>query len=270
MVSALLFGAVLSTAETAPEGEETVAAQTKPEEDGTPETAATPDNSKILKLPGYTINRETLEIRMDAETCLDHGILEYVICLPETFEHEAIFVTKAKPELLHAALLLIGLKPNPQPPGLEVLWWDRALKRQDSRVRIEVEWEVGGVLHRVNLASMLRNREYDDEAMLDMEPLDEEDVEEVQDAWVFTGSFMHTNKETGERFYAANAGGVLVGIWPNPTSVIQYGRQSGNPYRGEHMGMEVNEEMVPKRGTKVKLVFSKFPQRQKGEPPTEY
>jgi hypothetical protein len=38
--------------------------------------------------------------------------LEVTVCTPDTKEHEAIVVTKAKPSHVHAALLLIGLQPG--------------------------------------------------------------------------------------------------------------------------------------------------------------
>ena len=64
--------------------------------------------------------------------------------------------------------------------------------------------------------------------------------------------------ETKKPFYAANSSGILVGIWPNPSTVIQYGLSSGDPHKGKHLGLEIHEERVPKVGTKVKLVFSLY------------
>lgn len=211
-----------------------------------------------IKLPGITINRETLEVRIEATVCLDSGILEYVVCRPNTFEHEAIFTTGAKPELVHAALLLGGLKPTPQLPGLAELWWAKALKQEDSRVRIEVEWKDEGVIKRVNLTSMLRNREETGDDHGGANPVKEVAEVKVQDAWIFAGSFIHTNKESGVRVYTANLSGILVGIWPDPSTVIQYGVANGNPYEGEHQGLAVNEDCVPKVGTKVNLIFSRY------------
>jgi len=210
-----------------------------------------------VKMPGVTINRATKEVRIDAEVCLTSGILEYVICRPDTFEHESIFTTNAKPELIHAALLLCGLKPTPQLRGMHALWCEKAVKQAQSRVKIEVEWEEKGVYKRVNLTSLRRNRQ---DLIVDAGAAESEKKSkepQVQDAWVFAGSFLHTNKETGKQFYAANSSGILVGIWPNPSTVIQYGLASGDPYKGKHQGLEINEERVPKVGTKVKLVFSR-------------
>lgn len=225
------------------------AAHAEPENPA-PEGKVTVTETEI-KLPGVTVNRETLEARIAATVCLDQGLLEFVVCKPGTFEHESIFTTEAVPELLHAALLLAGLKPTPQVPGMEALWWDKALKQADSRLKIEVEWEEEGKMKRVNLTSMLRNRG-------EMEGGAEKAADgEVQDAWVFAGSFLLTDKESGERSYAANSGGILVGIWPDPSSVIQYGIANGNPYEGKAFGMEINPETVPAVGTKVDLVFSR-------------
>lgn len=212
-----------------------------------------------IKLPGVTIDRAKLEIRIEATVCLESGILEYVVCKPGTFEHEAIFTTEAKPELVHAALLLCGLKPTPQLLGMTDLWWEKAMKRGESRVKIEVEWEQEGARKRVNLTSMLRSREDTIDHTGVVVPEKQAKGLPTPDAWVFAGSFLQLNEESGERFYAANISGILVGIWPDPSTVIQYGLASGDPYKGEDLGMEIYEERVPKVGTKVKLVFSRHP-----------
>ena len=207
-----------------------------------------------IQLPGVTISRVTSEVRIEAEACLESGLLEYVVCRPGTFEHEAIFTTEAKPELVHAALLLTGLQVNPQRPGLAELWFETALKREASRVKVEVEWTVDEKVKRVPLVSLLQKR---------VEPGEEEPDgkkrkdSSVKEAWVFAGSFIHQNPETGERIYAANRSGILVGIWPNPTTVIQYGIAEGNPYEGKNLGMAIREDQVPPKGTKVQLIFSK-------------
>lgn len=206
-----------------------------------------------IRLPGVTIDRETREVRVDAVACLDTGILEYVVCKPNTFEHEAIFTTDAKPELVHAALLLAGLETTPQVRGLTGFWYEKAMKQPSSRVRIEVEWKKDGKLKRVPLSSMLRSRQGMPATGGGGDP-----PAKVQDAWVFAGSFLQTHPQTGRKRYAANASGILVGIWPEPSTVIQYGLPNGNPYEGKDLGMEINEDTIPKLDTKVQLIFSRF------------
>jgi hypothetical protein len=235
-----------------------------PDDEKKPQFEVTPTE---IKMPGVTIDRATHEVRIDAEVCLQSGILEYVVCRPDTFEHEAIFTTNAKPELVHAALLLCGLKPTPQLRGMIDLWSEKAMKQKQSRVKIEVEWQQQGVRKRVNLTSMIRGRQ---DITVDTEeaPLNKQKKEsQVQDAWVFAGSFLQLNKKTGKQFYTANSSGILVGIWPDPSTVIQYGLASGDPYKSKHLGLEIYEERVPKVGTKVKIVFSKhtFPVKEAGQ-----
>jgi hypothetical protein len=214
-------------------------------------------------MPGVVINRQAQEVRIDAKVCLDKGILEYVVCLPNTFEHEAIFVTQAKPELVHAALLLCGLKPTHQMRGMGELWFEKAIKQERSRVKVEVEWLQDGKKKRVSLASMLRNRQDIDIA----EANNRKKEPKVQDIWIFSGSVLITDERTKERHYAANSSGILVGIWPNASTVIQYGLPSGNPYEGGHLGLEIDEERVPKVGTEVKLVFSRQTELKPGAEP---
>lgn len=209
-----------------------------------------------IRLPGVTVDRETLEVRIEAIVCLTSGILEYVVCKPGTFEHETIFTTEAQPEIVHAALLLGGLKPTPQLAGLADLWWKKALKRKESQVRIEVEWEQDGGRKRANLTSMLKSREEDTTR----------EKSAPREAWVFAGSFLGKHPETGESFYAANSSGIMVGIWPDPSAVIQYGIASGNPYDGEGFGMEIDEKRVPALGTRVTLVFSLYFPAEKKTP----
>lgn len=209
-----------------------------------------------IRLPGVTIDRETREVRIDAVACLDAGILEYVVCRPNTFEHEAIFTTDARPELVHAALLLAGLTPTPQLRGLTGIWYDKAMQQEASRVRIEVEWKEGAAVTRVPLSSMLRNRGGLQNTPAGEAPAGGKAL--VRDAWVFAGSFLNTHPRSGRRFYAANASGILVGIWPDPSAVIQYGLPNGNPYEGMDLGMEINEGRIPKLHTKVQLIFSRL------------
>ncbi|PXA04389.1 hypothetical protein DDZ13_07605 [Coraliomargarita sinensis] len=212
-----------------------------------------------LKFPGLVIDRETQEIRMDATVCLDSGILEYVVCRKGTFEHESIFVTEVKAEILHTALLLVGLEPFPMTGGLKETWWRSARKAEKSLLRIDVEWAIGDSVVRENIANMFRRNTGNSEASADGERGGfREDVPEgVSSAWVFTGSKLRM-LDNGERHYTADSVGTVVGIWANQNSVIQYGKKTLNPYRGKNQGMAVNEYYVPELGTKVQLVFSKY------------
>jgi len=207
-----------------------------------------------IKLPGVTIKRATREVFINAQVCLDAGILEYLVCGTGTFEHESIFSTTAKPEFVHAALLLCGMKPTPQIPELSELWAEKVKNKKNSRVKIEVEWQDEKVIKRVNVTKMVIDRQ--DIENEHPKTLSTKQKSIVADAWVFAGSFLHQDPTTKEQIYTANLTGNVVGIFPEPSAVIQYGISCGNPYEADHLGLKINTKQVPKLGTPVKIIFS--------------
>jgi len=216
----------------------------------------------ITNFPGFTIDFKAQEVLMDARVCLDEGILEYLACTKGTFDHEAIFDTKAKPELLHASLLFLGMEPDPRFVQMGSVIWDLTGERPNCLLKIYVEWEEAGELMRIDLEHFLVNRESEDEE----EFFDLED--DPNSYWVFTGSFFFKSGE--EQVYAANENGGVVAIWMNPSCVIQYGKTLENPYQGEDSGLEINTEVCPPAGTEVKLVFKPFsPPMKKKKDQTE-
>lgn len=143
-------------------------------------------------------------------------------------------------------------------PGHEQARWDKALKAEKALVRIDVECEIDGIVERENITSLIRKNTGNREGLNghDMSGSQKDQPEEISDAWVFSGSLLRT-PEDGKPVYEANARGIVISIWPNPSAVIQYGKPTRNPYREANQGMAVNESAVPKEDTQVKLVFHK-------------
>lgn len=56
-----------------------------------------PAEAKALKEAGIEIDAKKHEVRVDATVCLAEGILEYLVCLPDTFEHEDSEVAEYHP-----------------------------------------------------------------------------------------------------------------------------------------------------------------------------
>src|SRR5687767_10438935 len=63
-------------------------------------------------LPFLQIDVKSREIKVECEALDCRNPLEFFLCLAGTSEHEAVLRSKAKPSHLHAALLMIGLKPG--------------------------------------------------------------------------------------------------------------------------------------------------------------
>lgn len=192
----------------------------------------------LLKASGIGIDPKKHEVRLEATICLQQGILEYLVCLPNTFEHEAVFTTQCTPSLLHLSLLAIGVEPCDNANGVE---WEKASdKMPKSKMRVEFEYELEGKKVRMSVTDVLKYRK--------------EKLAQKVIPWVFSGSRL--GSRDGKRIYAADITGAVIGLGMDDTSVIQYGEQLGNPYKNQEDGFEVDKDKIPAKGTKVQLIFS--------------
>lgn len=198
-----------------------------------------------FKAFGIELDLKNREVRVDAKICCTRGVLEYVVCLPDTFEHEALFSTKCKPSILHVCLLSLGLEPHSL-DGLDELI-NGKLKQENFSVNIEVEYEKDGQKARRPITDFMAYRNQENKALSSL--------------WVFTGSFF--GSRNNKPVYAADVIGGLVGLRQETTSVLQFGEDAGNPYSNDDQGLEINTKIVPEKGTKVQLIFA--PRQSKPE-----
>ena len=207
---------------------------------------ADPLAPKSLKAAGIEVDVQKREVRLEATVCLSRGILEYLVCLPGTFEHETIFTVNCKPSQIHMALLAIGLVPRSFAPVLE--GWEPTPEDKAALVSIAVEYEQDSKPQRRRIVEFLVNRERKDG--------------KVADRWIFTGSDFFTSD--GKARYAADITGVVIGLIPEGAAVVRLGEKAGVPYRGDDQGLEINADTIPPVGTKVRLIFT--PHDGKGKP----
>lgn len=196
-------------------------------------------NKDGLDLPGIKVNVKTKKVILDAKVCLSSGILEYLMCLQHSFEHESIFVTKVKPELIHMGLLLVNARQMPYKGRSEIM---KKLSSNQSRLKIEVQWEKDGELTKVDLNKLLIDRSQKDKKAV------------AEDLWFFAGSYF-----TKSNIYAANIHQSVISLQQHPASVIHYGKITEDPYRSNRGGFEVNDDLCPPMDTEVKLVFTVQP-----------
>jgi len=200
-----------------------------------------PSAGDALKEAGLELDVKKHEVRAEATVCIERGILEYLVCIPNTFEHEALFSIRCKPSVLHLGLLAIGLEPG----SLDGEWPGAGQEQSKSRVCIEVEYEVDGKTKRHGINEFLLNRKQQDVA--------------VPNVWIFTGSYFGRREE--KRVYAADVMGGVIGLGMDGASVLQSSERMGNPYQGDEQGLEINTDTVPAKGTKVQLIFTPAPQK---------
>lgn len=202
------------------------------------EEGLTVEKADPFKAFGIDLDLKNREVRVAATICCTQGVLEYAVCLPDTFDHEALFSTKCKPSILHVCLLALGLEPR-SPDGLEELLRGEQKQKKFS-LNIEVEYEQDGQKTRRPISDFMRYRNQENKAPSSL--------------WVFTGSFFGSRND--KPVYAADVHGGLVGLGQDSTSVLQFGEDAGNPYDNEDQGLEINTKTVPEKGTKVQLIFA--------------
>lgn len=195
-------------------------------------------DKQVINSGGLEVNLAKRQIAMDATVCLDVGILEYLVCRPRTFEHEAFFSTKCKPSLLHYFLLALDLEPASSDAQEDST--EKPRDKTKSRVRIEVEYEKNGKTIRQPINELLVNRERKDGV--------------VSDSWVFAGS--HVYREDERNIYAADITGAIIGLGIDGSAVLQFDGKIGIPYRGEDQGVRINTAICPPSGTRVRLIVS--------------
>jgi len=168
-----------------------------------------------------------------AETCTPTYGLEFFVTNRDR-AYEAVTVTDAKASTVHAGLLAVGavagkpaeVYPKYNPPSgteieVEVYWKDKQGKRQHCRAQ---EW--------------MRN-------MKTKKPLDVD--------WVFGGSSIIVDKETGKRTYLADQG-ELISVANVPIAMLDVPLRSLSAI--ESREFEAVADRVPPKGTPVTLVLT--------------
>lgn len=172
-------------------------------------------------------------IEVPARVNMDQGILEYLSCGSGGKLHEAVLEQLDRPSHLHFALLLLGQEPTETTPDEKL---GSRIVRLGTRVRIFVETAdpKSGVRKKLPAEAWLysRKRKGSPKAI----------------EWVFQGSQFWNGE------YSADQSKSVVGLVPDPTTVVAAIGNEGNPYQGME-GFEVFTKAIPPKGTPVTLIF---------------
>jgi hypothetical protein len=173
---------------------------------------------------------KVIEVECEAIAC--RNPLEFFLCLSGTNEHEAVLRSKVKPSHLHAALLMIGLKPG------EPAHFDDAAQKwippRGTPVQMSVRFEREGKQVELPAYRLMR----DTRSKREMPAL----------SWVFTGTRILDNG-----VYAADETGYLVSVVNFDFTVIDIPRLASSA--NEALEWETNLELMPRGGSAVTLVI---------------
>lgn len=163
-----------------------------------------------------------------ATVTLREGYLEHLLCRERTKEHESILATAAEPRLIHTGLLLTGAEA-----GHPVRFQPEFEPPTGTPIAIELQWLADGKTQHARARDWVQNERA-------KKPLDRD--------WVFAGSELYKDPETGQVHYTANAGDlVTVANFPNAILDLPFASTSNDADRS----FVAYTERIPARGTPV-------------------
>lgn len=119
-----------------------------------PEATAKDSDLKPLNPAGTVlVDAKGKRLILKSEVALREGLLELLVCLKRTKEHESILAVDAQAQIIHAGLLAIGAKP-----GSPVRWQPEFQPATGQPIDIFFTWtDDDGKLHREPAQSWVRH-----------------------------------------------------------------------------------------------------------------
>jgi hypothetical protein len=166
--------------------------------------------------------------------CMNAGPLEVFVCPRHTKEHESVISVNALSSQIHAALLAVGAEP-----GHPVKWDEEYQPASGPVINISVIWKD----EEQNQIVKRRGQEM---------VLNVVTGKVMQQNWVFGGSQVYTDPETGETFYYGDSG-ELVCLSNFSTATMDVPVKSSDANEG--LLFAAHTPQIPDVGTKVYVVF---------------
>lgn len=203
--------------------------------------APAPDRHPTLRRLSRTheiwIDAPRRRVVVGAEVVLDRGPIEVFACPAGTKEHEAIVAVRSTAQLVHVALLAIGLEP-----GHPVSFTPDYTAAEGPAVDVRVRWkDADGVEREARAGDWIRNAETGQSLDVD---------------FVFAGSVFWTDPLDGKEYYQAD-GGDLICVSNFPTATLDVPIESSQS--NEALLFEAFEGRVPPRGTLIDIVLTPAP-----------
>jgi hypothetical protein len=167
-----------------------------------------------------------------ARVVLRDGFLEHLLCLSRTKEHEAILATDAPPRLIHAGLLLTGATT-----GHPVRFQPRFEPPTGSAITIVLEWTEADRPRRANAREWIT---------------DEARGTTLARDWVFAGSDLFRDPDSGRMIYSADGGDLItVANFPSAILDLPFASSADDQARS----FVANTPRIPPLGTSVTMIL---------------
>jgi hypothetical protein len=169
---------------------------------------------------------------LKARVVLREGVLEHLLCLKGTKEHEAILATDAVPYQIHALLLRVGAKQ-----GHPVRFAPKFEPPSGTPIAIELRWQQDGKVHQADARQWVKDEKANKPLAID---------------WVFAGSDFYDDPVTKTRRYAADDGDLFtVANFGNAILDLPISSSANDAERA----FFANTDKIPPLGTDVFLLM---------------
>jgi hypothetical protein len=179
------------------------------------------------------LDPKTRRLIVRARVCLREGPLEHLLCSSQTKEHESILATDAKPRAIHAGLIVVAgepghpvrFRPTPQPPDGPAL-------------AIELQWTKDDKAQKADAKAWIKEERSGKPLKID---------------WVFGGSELFIDPDSGKTIYAADSGDLItVANFTGAILDLPISSSSNDAERS----FVADPAKIPPRGTPVVMIFS--------------
>ncbi|MCC7335090.1 MAG: hypothetical protein IT422_08335 [Pirellulaceae bacterium] len=179
------------------------------------------------------VDKTKKRVVVDGYIALRDGALEMLACLVGTKEHESIVATFCKAQTVHAALLAVGAEQG------KPVQWEPFSPPTGSEIQISALWfGANGEKKHIDVRQWLRVIGTKDEIL--------------KPNWVFAGSILWEDPDTGDKLYQAE-GGDLVCVSNFSTATLDIPLESSQVNSG--LMFASFSERIPPLRTPVRLVL---------------
>jgi len=201
------------------------------------------DMRKLDPVSPVWLDKKNKRVVVLGQVCQTKTPLEFLACLVDTKEHEAILSFDTKAFLVHAGLLATGAKA-----GTPVQFRPTYVPAKGTVIEITLKWkDEQGEVKSCPAQQWILNTKVN---------------KPMQQDWVFAGSGFYVNESTGQRTYKAE-GGDFICVSNFPSAMLDLPVESTQA--DAQLLYETNTEMIPPKGTPVTMILSPKGEEGAGE-----
>ena len=192
-------------------------------------------NERLAPAEPIWLTKDRKSVVIQTMVCQREAPLELFACLLNSKEHESVLAVPVKAYYVHAGLLAAGAKS-----GTPVSWDPKYTPPTGTEIEIKLLWKDGeGKVQKARAQDWVR---------------DASTGKSMTHPWVFAGSQMYKDQESGKESYVADSTGELICVSNFPSATLDVPIESSDSNAA--LLFEAFTERIPDLGTPVTMVLT--------------